>query len=420
MDERERKADPAGHRADRDPGRGRDVGGGRLHLVQRRQPGRDRAAAVDQERATRRSTAGSTRSAGSPRTTAGGTIPPSIWRSPSIPNGPTSTSASTSTRTTATSSASWSTARTAPSMPSVEMERAEIDAFATLCHGLDRLIRQARAAPMDEPEPATGLLAMGEDVVMVGVSAVTLEENADFELPPGPRVVVIYVKRVDQAFLDALAEPLPLDELRLAPPGAAAPRAALPLRAPDGAELGTLVWKPLQPGWEFLRSVTPSLAIAIAVIAIFTRDRAAPRPPGDRHDRGERAALSRRRRRQLGLDLGDRRRAAPELPVGALRHRHRDLAQARARPAARRPAAFGRERRALGAPSARTSARAGRSATCCACARTIAAARARCASPASRSSTTRASTAAIAAPRPTSRPRSRPSGAPSIWPCTTR
>jgi diguanylate cyclase (GGDEF)-like protein/PAS domain S-box-containing protein len=31
-----------------------------------------------------------------------------------------------------------------------------------------------------------------------------------------------------------------------------------------------LVWRPHQPGWEFLRSVTPSLAIAIAVISIFT------------------------------------------------------------------------------------------------------------------------------------------------------
>jgi diguanylate cyclase (GGDEF)-like protein/PAS domain S-box-containing protein len=153
---------------------------------------------------------------------------------------------------------------------SVEMERAEIDAFATLGHGLDRLIRQARAAPMDEPEPATGLLAVGEDVVLVGVSAVTLEENADFELPPGPRVVVIYVERVDQAFLDTLAEPLPLEDLRLASPGVAAARAALPLRAPDGAELGMLVWTPLQPGWQFLRSVMPSLVIAIAVIAIFT------------------------------------------------------------------------------------------------------------------------------------------------------
>jgi diguanylate cyclase (GGDEF)-like protein/PAS domain S-box-containing protein len=46
--------------------------------------------------------------------------------------------------------------------------------------------------------------------------------------------------------------------------------ATLPLIAPDGAHLGTLAWQPNRPGWEFLRSVAPSLGIAIAVIAIFT------------------------------------------------------------------------------------------------------------------------------------------------------
>jgi diguanylate cyclase (GGDEF)-like protein/PAS domain S-box-containing protein len=153
---------------------------------------------------------------------------------------------------------------------SVEGERAEIDAFQTLSHGLERLIRQARAAPMDEPEPANGLLAIGGEVVIVGVSAVTLEENANFELPPGPRVVIIYVKRVDQAFLDALAQPLPLTEMQLVPTRTAAPDAALPLMAPSGVGLGALVWQPHRPGSEFLRSVTPSLGLAIAVILIFT------------------------------------------------------------------------------------------------------------------------------------------------------
>jgi diguanylate cyclase (GGDEF)-like protein/PAS domain S-box-containing protein len=153
---------------------------------------------------------------------------------------------------------------------SVEGERAAIDAFATLSHGLDRLIRRARAAPMDEPEAANGVLALGDDVVMVGVSAVTLEENADFDLPPGPRVVIIYVKRIDQEFLDAVAQPLPLTELRLGPAGMAAPAAALPLIAPNGVTLGSLVWQPHRPGSQFLGSVTPSLAIAIAIILIFT------------------------------------------------------------------------------------------------------------------------------------------------------
>ena len=99
----QRKADPAGHPADRDPGRGGDVRGGRLRLVQRQQPGSDRAASNRSTASARRSRARSIRSGARPRTTAGGTIPPSTWRSASTRSGPTSTSGPMSTISTASS-----------------------------------------------------------------------------------------------------------------------------------------------------------------------------------------------------------------------------------------------------------------------------------------------------------------------------
>jgi diguanylate cyclase (GGDEF)-like protein/PAS domain S-box-containing protein len=46
--------------------------------------------------------------------------------------------------------------------------------------------------------------------------------------------------------------------------------ASLPLHSLGGDLLGQLVWRPHQPGSQFLRAVTPALAIAIVVIAIFT------------------------------------------------------------------------------------------------------------------------------------------------------
>jgi diguanylate cyclase (GGDEF)-like protein/PAS domain S-box-containing protein len=152
-----------------------------------------------------------------------------------------------------------------------EDDRANADAFATLGHGLDKLIDQARAAPRNKPEPAYGVLTAEDGVVLVGASAITPEEGSDLELPPGPRSVLIYAKRIDQAFLDSVAETLQVEDLKLIRSAEAAPGpAVLPLMAPDGSELGHLIWRPNQPGWEFLRSVTPSLAIAIAVISIFT------------------------------------------------------------------------------------------------------------------------------------------------------
>jgi diguanylate cyclase (GGDEF)-like protein/PAS domain S-box-containing protein len=155
---------------------------------------------------------------------------------------------------------------------SVEDQRAEIDAFATLSHGFRMLVDQARAAPLEKALPAVGILRAGDDLALVGVSAITPEENADFELPPGPRSVLIYVKRIDEPLLTSIADAMQLEELRLVrelDPSMVG-SAVLPLVAPDATQLGMLVWRPHQPGWEFLRSVSPSLAIAIAVILLFT------------------------------------------------------------------------------------------------------------------------------------------------------
>jgi diguanylate cyclase (GGDEF)-like protein/PAS domain S-box-containing protein len=152
-----------------------------------------------------------------------------------------------------------------------EDERADLDAFTTLGQGLAEIVNAARAAPREKPEPAFGILTAPDGVVLVGASAIAPEENSHLELPPGPRSVLIYAKRVDQPFLDSLAETLQIQDLKLAQTAEAIPGTAiLPLKAPDGTPLGHLVWRPQQPGWEFLRSITPSLAIAIAVISMFT------------------------------------------------------------------------------------------------------------------------------------------------------
>jgi diguanylate cyclase (GGDEF)-like protein/PAS domain S-box-containing protein len=154
---------------------------------------------------------------------------------------------------------------------SVEDSRADLDAFETLSHGLARLIDKARSAPLKKPEPAFGLLDTADGIVFVGASVVTPEESADFEMPPGPRSVLIYAKRIDQELLESIATALQIIDLRLfRGAGAMLEPAWLPLIAPDGTQLGTLVWRPNRPGWEFLRSVSPSLAIAIAVILLFT------------------------------------------------------------------------------------------------------------------------------------------------------
>jgi diguanylate cyclase (GGDEF)-like protein/PAS domain S-box-containing protein len=154
---------------------------------------------------------------------------------------------------------------------STEDRRIVADAFDELRHGLPELIAEARSAPLDKPEPAYGLLrSAAGDVLLVGLSTITPEQSADFDLPEGPRSVLIYIKRINDDFLAMVAESLPLENLRLQSGAPVEGEAVLPLVAPDGSQLGALVWHPHQPGTEFLRAVTPALAVAIVVIAAFT------------------------------------------------------------------------------------------------------------------------------------------------------
>jgi diguanylate cyclase (GGDEF)-like protein/PAS domain S-box-containing protein len=154
---------------------------------------------------------------------------------------------------------------------SAEDRRIVADAFDTLQHGLQQLIAEARSAPPGKPEPAYGLLlSSAGDVLLVGLSTITPEQSADFQLPEGPRSVLIYTKVIDDEFLGTIAASLPLEDLRLQSDAATQTGAMLPLLAPDGSQLGLLTWQPHQPGSEFLRAVTPALAVAIVVIGAFT------------------------------------------------------------------------------------------------------------------------------------------------------
>jgi diguanylate cyclase (GGDEF)-like protein/PAS domain S-box-containing protein len=153
----------------------------------------------------------------------------------------------------------------------IDGEPSAVDAFALLSGQLSTLIQAARAAPAGEPRPATGLLPFEDGLVLVGVSAVTPEDPAVVAIAEGPRVVLVYAKKVNAEFLDEIAQPLPLSDLRLVGPAEEPQSAAmLVLSAPRGAPLGRLEWRPHQPGREFLRQVVPSLAIAMSIILAFT------------------------------------------------------------------------------------------------------------------------------------------------------
>ncbi len=149
--------------------------------------------------------------------------------------------------------------------------RSELDAFDLLTPELHALVERARDTPMEEPQPATGILPFGDGLVMVGASAVTPQEPGEPSASDGRRVVVVFAKKLTEELLQGIAEPLPLTGLRLVSPATTLQSDAfMPLRAPEGNLLGDLVWQPHQPGTAFLHAVMPALAIAILVIGAFT------------------------------------------------------------------------------------------------------------------------------------------------------
>ena len=153
----------------------------------------------------------------------------------------------------------------------IEGEQTDASAFEVLSENLATLIATARAASTSEPAPAVGLLPIEDGIAAVGVSAVTPEDASVVPLSEGPRVVLVYARKMTQELLDDIAEPLPLTGLRLVGPNAAPDIAArFPLTSPNGEVLGHLIWQPHRPGWQFLSSVSPALGIAMLLIGAFT------------------------------------------------------------------------------------------------------------------------------------------------------
>ena len=138
--------------------------------------------------------------------------------------------------------------------------------------GLDRLLAAAQSAPWRNPEPVTGILTTSTSVVLVGLSAVSLEQESNINMAEGNRVVVVLAKRLTPGFVLSITDSLHLQNVALetAEPAGAMPRGALPLRSPNGDVAAYLTWVPFQPGHQFLETVTPVLASAVFAILGFT------------------------------------------------------------------------------------------------------------------------------------------------------
>lgn len=139
--------------------------------------------------------------------------------------------------------------------------------------GLDGMIEQARKSPWRHPQAVTGLLLMDQSIVLVGVSAVSLEQHADIKMARGDRVVVALAERLTPTAIGQLMNSPHLHDIALdVDTSALLPKemAMLPLVSPDDSLIGRLTWTPNQPGRKFVESVAPALGGGTLAILAFT------------------------------------------------------------------------------------------------------------------------------------------------------
>ncbi|MEX2630454.1 MAG: ATP-binding protein [Tistlia sp.] len=158
-----------------------------------------------------------------------------------------------------------------------EGEAGEIEALPPgplLGEGLARLTEAARAAPMDDATPARAYFRQGDEVFLAVAAAITSEYPSEAELQRGPRPVLLYVRRLDEALLADLAARYLLPDLRLMPTDGVLPQEAsgqdrLALEGPDGQPAALLAWAPPRPSADALaRAALPGALALLLLLAL--------------------------------------------------------------------------------------------------------------------------------------------------------
>lgn len=134
--------------------------------------------------------------------------------------------------------------------------------------GLDRLIELAQQSPMEEPEPATGLLLDQNGIPhIVAVSPFTWEVPTVEQLAPGRRPVLVISLALDGPALAKIAQELNLRDFQIVRVEEAGAPLSMVMVAPDGHPVGTLTWGLDLPGERLVTTVLPAIAGAFLVMS---------------------------------------------------------------------------------------------------------------------------------------------------------
>ena len=152
---------------------------------------------------------------------------------------------------------------------SLDGQRASADAAQLINHGLPNLLEQARTAPIEDPECASGMIELEAQVALAAVCAITPEADGSLAVASDSRSLLVVGKRLDPSYLSDLVAIVRVSDLRMMPAGPPAPgRASLPILAADGTQLAQLVWTPDRPGTATFLRVAPVLCLALLIVIV--------------------------------------------------------------------------------------------------------------------------------------------------------
>ena len=139
-----------------------------------------------------------------------------------------------------------------------------------------------RYRPGAEPTPVFAALHGSGELLVAAASAIVPEADSSLPTPSGSPAVLLFAKRLDEAFLAGLRTDYQIDGLAFAGDDGADPdRAALALPGPMGAPAGYIAWRPQRPGTGQLVWMLPAL-LGAPLFCGFTAMVMRARDRGDR------------------------------------------------------------------------------------------------------------------------------------------
>jgi diguanylate cyclase (GGDEF)-like protein/PAS domain S-box-containing protein len=140
-----------------------------------------------------------------------------------------------------------------------------IEATSAIQDGLPQLLARAAA----QAEPVVGILAAQDGNALVAATTILPPSLDGSGLSPADRSSMIFVKKLDPAFLSRIGSEYLLRDLRMGTPDEPGLGASIPLRSPGGDVLGAVTWIPEQPGYSLLRFILPPLGVSLVIFAAF-------------------------------------------------------------------------------------------------------------------------------------------------------